>query len=81
MVYKTVPEMGITISVKPYRKNRGMKGCGRGGSTGKKADITKAGEETVTVKGDTFKDLCQQIREQFKIPPCVTINSSGETLV
>lgn len=79
MVYKTVPQMGITILVRPYRKSSGMKGCGRKGNTGKKADIMKAGEEPVTIYGDSFKDLSRQIRDQFKIPPCVTINSSGET--
>jgi hypothetical protein len=81
MVYRTESQMGITILVKPYRKSTGMKGCGRGGSTGKKADVTKIGEEAITLYGDSFKDLCKKIRGQFKIPPHVTINSSGETYV
>lgn len=80
MVYKQAREViGITIEVKAFRKSRGMNGCGRGGSTGKKADITQVGVETITLKGDSFKDLCRQIRAQVRVPPWVTINSSGVT--
>ncbi len=80
MVYSSAREMiGVTIKVSAYRKSSGMKGCGRGGSTGKKADITQVGVETITLKGDSFKDLCRQIRAQVRVPPWVTINSSGVT--
>lgn len=81
MVYRATTKVGITILVKPYRKSSGMKGCGRGGSTGKKAEISQAGRDPVTLYGDSFKDLCKKIREQFKIPPGVAINSSGPTYV
>ncbi len=81
MVYSTTPKLGLTITVKPYRKSSGMKGCGRGGSTGKKAEVSQAGEQPVTVYGDSFADLCKKIRAQFKLSPSVTINSSGITLV
>lgn len=80
MVYsQNRKEIGITISVKAYRKSRGMKGCGRGGRTGKKADITQKGKATVTILGDSFRDLSRKIREQFNIPSWIAINSSGVT--
>jgi hypothetical protein len=81
MVYRPeTPKMGITISIKPYRKSRGMKGCGRGGSTGKKAEITQEGKEAVILLGSTFKDVCRQVRAQFRIPSGITINPDVTSL-
>ncbi|MHB1163129.1 MAG: hypothetical protein ACYCZZ_01175 [Minisyncoccota bacterium] len=55
-----------------------MKGCGRAGSTGKKAEIIQEGQETVVLRGSSFKDLCRKIRDQFGIPSHIMI-SSGVT--
>lgn len=74
MVYKTETERGITITIKPYRKSRGMKGCGRAGHTGKKAIITREGVKPVTLYGASFKDVSGQVRIHLHLPSNVTIN-------
>ena len=73
MVYETETERGITITIKPHRKSRGMKGCGRAGHSGKKAIIAQEGTESVTLYGDTFKEVSHAVRIHLNLPPHVTI--------
>lgn len=60
MVYSTTPKLGLTITVKPYRKSNGINGCGRKGNTGKKAEITNKDGETTSLEGNSFKDLSKK---------------------
>jgi hypothetical protein len=83
MVYKTeVPKLGLTIKIGSHRKHgNGAVGSGRQNGTGKKAVVSKDGEDARTVLGNTTKDLMQKLRREFRIPGNVIINEKGESYI
>lgn len=83
MVYKAErPDLGLTITISSHRKHgNGAIGGGRKGSTGKKAEVTRKGTESVTITGTSTTDLLRKVRNRFSIPSNVKINNKGETKI
>ena len=83
MVYKAeVPKMGLIIDISTHRKcGNGAVGGGRKNASGKKAVVSKDGNDDVVVTGSTTKDLLKQVRRQFNIPPNIKINEKGQTYI
>lgn len=71
--------LGITIVIKPFRKSSGGR-MGRTGESGKKAIVTVPGESPVELRGSSFKDVCRQIRERFRIPSGIPIPHGTSTI-
>ncbi len=83
MVYKADQKMmGLTIKISPHRKHgNGAVGGGRKNTSGKKAVVSRDGDEDITLVGSTTSGLLKDIRRQFKIPPSIKINEKGETRI
>ena len=71
--------LGISIVIKPYRKSSGGR-MGRTGESGKKATVTVPGQPPVELRGSSFKDVCRQIRERFRIPSGIPIPNGTSTI-
>lgn len=75
-------DLGLKIEISSHRKHgNGGVGGGRKGSTGKKAEVTRKGSESVTITGTSTTDLLKKVRSQFEIPPNYKINGKGETVI
>ncbi len=83
MVYKTEhKEIGLTIKISSHRKHgNGAVGGGRKNTSGKKAVISKIGNENVVITACTMCQLLKDIRSKFNIPPYIKINEKGETCI
>jgi N-methylhydantoinase B/oxoprolinase/acetone carboxylase alpha subunit len=75
-------DLGLRIKISSHRKHgNGGVGGGRKGSTGKKAEVTRKGTESVTITGSSTTDLLRKVRNRFSIPSNYKINDKGETII